>query len=65
VTHEHDIISLKDFLDKHPPRIADMKRMIEHIEKSHELLKEWVDKFGESDKELRLRTLNSICHNPL
>ena len=65
VTHEYDEIGLSEFMANHKPTISDMKRMIEHIEKQNIILKEWVDKFGESDKEFKLRTLNSICHSPL
>ena len=65
VTHEYDEASLVEFLAEHPPRIADMKRMIAYAEKQNTILKEWVDKFGTQDKELSLRTRNSISHSPL
>lgn len=63
--HEGKTMGLSEFMANHQPRIADMKRMIAYAEKQNEILKEWVEKFGDSDKELRLRTLNSISHSPL
>lgn len=63
--HIGETENLADFIKKHPPTIHDMKRMMEYIEQQNLLLEEWVRKFGDSDKELRLRTLNSICHRPI
>lgn len=56
---------LSEFLKKNPPSISDMKRMVAHIEKQNDILKEWVEKFGEQDKALRLTTLNAISYSPL
>lgn len=63
--HEGKEMGLYEFVANHKPSISDMKRMVEYAEKQNTILKEWVDKFGDSDKELRLRTLNAICHSPL
>ena len=63
--HEGIIENLSDFLQDHQPRIYDMNRMIEYIEKQNALLKEWVDKFGDQDKQMRLVALNSISYSPL
>jgi len=58
--HEGQTMGLSEFMANHQPRIADMRRMIEHIEKQNTILKEWIEKFGESDKELKLRDRKSV-----
>lgn len=63
--HEGETINLREFLSNHNPSIGDMRRMVEYIEKQNVILKEWSEKFGNSDKELNLKTLNSICYSPL
>ena len=63
--HEGEEVWLSEFIANHKPSISDMKRMIEHIEKQNVVLKEWIEKFGEQDKILRLTTLNAICYSPL
>ena len=65
VTHEYEEIGLSEFLANCPPKTSDMRRMIEHIEKQNEILEEWVEKFGEKDKPLCSKTLNSISYSPL
>ena len=56
--------NLWEFL-KNINSVSDMKRMVAHIEKQNTILKEWSEKFGNSDKELNLKTLNSISYSPL
>jgi hypothetical protein len=63
--HEGQTMRLSEFMADHQPRIADMKRMIQYAEKQNTILKEWAEKFGDSDKELKLRTLNAISYSPL
>jgi hypothetical protein len=63
--HEGEPMGLSEFLANHKPSISDMRRMIEHIEKQNEILKEWSEKFGNSDRELNLQTLNVISYSPL
>lgn len=65
VTHEYNEIGLSEFLASNQPKIADMRRMIEHIEKQNTIMKEWVEKFGEQDNQLKLATLNNICYSPI
>lgn len=64
--HEGTPMGLSEFfIANHKPSISDMRRMVEHIEKQNIILKEWSEKFGNSDKESNLKTLNSICYSPL
>jgi hypothetical protein len=63
--HEGKTVGLSEFLANHKPSISDMKRMMGYIEQQNEILKEWLDKFGDSDKELSLRTRNKISYSPL
>jgi hypothetical protein len=65
VYHEGQTIGLSEFMANHQPKIADMRRMTDHIEKQNALLKELAEKIGDSDKALKLRILNSICYSPL
>lgn len=63
--HVYETQNLLDFLKNIKITICDVKKFMTHMEKDHEIMKEWVKKFGEQDKELRLRTLNSISYSPL
>jgi len=63
--HEGKTMGLSEFIANHKPSISDMKRMVAYAEKQNTILKEWIEKFGDKDHELSLRTRNSICHSPL
>ena len=63
--HVRETQNLADFLKNIKITISDVKKFASYMEKEHEIMKEWIEKFGEQDKELKLRTLNSISHSPL
>jgi hypothetical protein len=62
---EGDTQNLRDFMQKIKFHPSDIKRMTEHLEKQNDILKKWVEKFSSQDRELTLKTLNSISYSPL
>jgi hypothetical protein len=63
--HEDEPRLLSEFLSKRGYSISEGKRILNHAEAQRDLLKEWVDRIGLDDLELKQKTEKLLLYGPL